>query len=133
MISYFPLRSVFTNIYVCIFFFGLIFTLSLRNFLFDILFLGMSRALLESVRIPCSKSTTKEWYNVVLLEKLLHILYSACQYGLFQKIILFQSLQSTYVDSYLKKKVVHIWFNFKTNMALYLWKIYKNSMKLILQ
>ena len=91
MISYFPLRSVFTNIYVCIFFFGLIFTLSLRNFLFDILFLGMSRALLESVRIPCSKSTTKEWYNVVLLEKLLHILYSACQYGLFQKIILFQS------------------------------------------
>merc|ERR1719361_2285798 len=42
---------------------------------------GMSRALLESVRIPCSKSTTKEWYNVVLLEKLLHILYSACQYG----------------------------------------------------
>ena len=82
LISYFPLRSVFTN---SIYFFCLIFTLSLRNFLFDILFLGMSRALLESVRIPCSKSTTKEWYNVVLLEKLLHILYSACQYGLFQK------------------------------------------------
>ena len=91
LISYFPLRSVFTNIYVCVYFFCLIFALSLRNFLFDILFLGMSRALLESVRIPCSKSTTKEWYNVVLLEKLLHILYSACQYGLFQKIILFQS------------------------------------------
>ena len=45
-------------------------------------FLGMSRALLESVRIPCSKSSTKEWYNVVLLEKLLHILFSACQYGM---------------------------------------------------
>ena len=77
-----------------IFFWSNIYSQS-EEFLFDILFLGMSRALLESVRIPCSKSTTKEWYNVVLLEKLLHILYSACQYGLFQKIILFQSLQST--------------------------------------
>ena len=78
--------------YICmyIFFWSNIYSQS-EEFLFDILFLGMSRALLESVRIPCSKSTTKEWYNVVLLEKLLHILYSACQYGLFQKIILFQS------------------------------------------
>ena len=28
------------------------------------------------------------------------------------------SISSVYVDSYLKKKVVHIWFNFKINMAL---------------
>ena len=44
-------------------------------------YLGMSQALLESVRLPCSQSPTKEWYNVVLVEKLLQILFSACQYG----------------------------------------------------
>mgnify|MGYP006903928722 FL=1 len=43
--------------------------------------LGMSQALLESVRIPCSKSSTKEWYNVVIVEKVLQILFAACQYG----------------------------------------------------
>jgi len=42
---------------------------------------GMSQALLESVRIPCRQSNTKEWYNVSVVEKLLQILFSACQYG----------------------------------------------------
>ena len=41
----------------------------------------MSQALLESVRIPCRQSNTKEWYNVSVVEKLLQILFSACQYG----------------------------------------------------
>merc|ERR1719210_1656791 len=41
----------------------------------------MSQALLESVRIPCSKSSSKEWYNVVIVEKVLQILFAACQYG----------------------------------------------------
>ena len=42
---------------------------------------GMSQALLESVQIPCKLSDTKEWYNVDLVEKLLQILFSACQHG----------------------------------------------------
>ena len=41
----------------------------------------MSQALLESVQIPCKLSDTKEWYNVDLVEKLLQILFSACQHG----------------------------------------------------
>ena len=41
----------------------------------------MSAMLLESVRLPCAKSETKEWYNVALMESLLQILFSACQYG----------------------------------------------------
>ena len=43
----------------------------------------MSQALLESVRIPCSKSSSKEWYNVVIVEKVLQILFAACQYGTY--------------------------------------------------
>ena len=42
---------------------------------------GMSQSLLESVQIPCKLSDTKEWYNVDLVEKLLQILFSACQHG----------------------------------------------------
>ena len=41
----------------------------------------MSQSLLESVQIPCKLSDTKEWYNVDLVEKLLQILFSACQHG----------------------------------------------------
>ena len=42
---------------------------------------GMSQALLESVRIPCNNSSSKEWYNVNLVEKLLQILFSVCKHG----------------------------------------------------
>ena len=41
----------------------------------------MGDDLLETVFIPTPKSKTKELYNIQLMEKLLRILYSSCQYG----------------------------------------------------
>ena len=41
----------------------------------------MGGKLLESVLIPTPKSDDKDFYNVMLMEKLLRILYSSCQYG----------------------------------------------------
>ncbi len=34
---------------------------------------GMSARLLESVRLPCNKSESKEWYNVTLMECILQV------------------------------------------------------------
>merc|ERR1719259_477503 len=42
---------------------------------------GISKSLLKSVGIPCKSTANKSWYNSQLVEKLLHVLYSACQYG----------------------------------------------------
>lgn len=41
----------------------------------------MGDAILESAFIPSPKSQSKDLYNIVLMEKLLRILYSSCQYG----------------------------------------------------
>ena len=42
---------------------------------------GMGEILLESVGIPSMKTTNIEWYNIQLTDKLLQVLYSACQYA----------------------------------------------------
>ena len=42
---------------------------------------GMSEVMLSNVGIPAAKSTTVEWYNSQLTDKLLQVLYSACQYA----------------------------------------------------
>jgi len=42
---------------------------------------GISKSLLKSVGIPCKSTANKSWYNTFLVEKLLNVLYSACQYG----------------------------------------------------
>lgn len=42
---------------------------------------GINQELLDTVLMPSDKSETKHWYNIALVERLIHIVHLSCKYG----------------------------------------------------